>query len=320
MTLISTRPPAALVYPESDGEPLADNTKQCRWIFVLLGNLAALFRDVPDVFVAGNLLWYPVEGEPEVRAAPDVFVAFGRPKGDRRSYKQWEEDDVPVTVAFEILSPKNTYMEMIKKMAFYEDHGVEEYYVYDPDTNSLEVCLRRGEQLLHQWKVNGFVSPRLGIRFDLSGPELVVYGPDGKRFLTFEELKAVSEMTEKMAKLAEKKVELAEKKVEVAEKKVEVAEKKAEDARRRSVRMAELSRKARLQQARRGGTSRTRTPGERGDILFLKGRDNRPCGFVVRVGDRLDPPCRARYIVGRVTSPSHQPGSDHAMSGLQNGK
>src|SRR5438309_750195 len=101
-------PPEEIIYPECDGKPLADNTKQFRWILLLVGNLAALFRNREDVFVGGDLLWYPVKGEPGVRNAPDVFVVFGRPKGDRRSYKQWEENNVPLTVVFEIMSPGNT--------------------------------------------------------------------------------------------------------------------------------------------------------------------------------------------------------------------
>src|SRR5262245_15861699 len=117
--------PTPIVYPESDGLPRADNTRQLRWIFVLYGNLAALFRAVADVFVGSNQLWYPVEGHPEVCVAPDVYVAFGRPKGDRDSYKQWEEGNVPLTVVFEVLSPGNTPPEMIDKLAFYEEHGVE---------------------------------------------------------------------------------------------------------------------------------------------------------------------------------------------------
>ena len=88
-----------IVYPESDGLPMADNTKQARWIFVIWGNLAALLRQ-EQVFVASNLFWYPVEGHPEIVIAPDVFVVFGRPKGDRSSYRQWEEDNLPVLVAF----------------------------------------------------------------------------------------------------------------------------------------------------------------------------------------------------------------------------
>jgi Uma2 family endonuclease len=175
-------------YPESDGLPMSDNTRQFNWIIVLATNLRALFRDDLNVFVAGNQNWYPVEGEPDICAAPDVYVVFGRPKGDRGSYKQWEEGDVPMTVVFEVLSPSNSHAEMIDKLAFYEEHGAEEYYVYDPDNNRLFGYLRRGELLLRQRQMNGFVSPQLKIQFDLSGPELVVRYPDGRRFLSFEEL------------------------------------------------------------------------------------------------------------------------------------
>jgi hypothetical protein len=75
-------------YPEDDGKPMSDNTKQLRWIVVLFGNLCALFREMADVFVAGNHLWYPEKGHPENGYAPDVMVVFGRPKGDRSSYKR----------------------------------------------------------------------------------------------------------------------------------------------------------------------------------------------------------------------------------------
>jgi Uma2 family endonuclease len=168
---------------------MADNTLQFCWIVVLFGNLAALFRDLQDVFVSGNQNWYPVEGHPEIVNAPDVYVVFGRPKGHRSSWKQWEEDDTPLTVVFEVLSPENTSREMDEKFLFYEEHGVEEYDVYDPDPNRLKIYLRKGQTLVRERAVNGFVSPRLKIRFDLSGPELMVYGPDGERFLTFEELR-----------------------------------------------------------------------------------------------------------------------------------
>lgn len=67
---------------------MADNTRQFRWIMTIQGGLDALFRDDANVFVAGDLLWYPAEGLPAVRIAPDVMVVFGRPKGDRGSYKQ----------------------------------------------------------------------------------------------------------------------------------------------------------------------------------------------------------------------------------------
>jgi hypothetical protein len=125
----------------------------------------------------------------------------------RYSYKQWEEGNVPVTVVFEVLSPKNTVTEMANKFAFYEDHGVEEYYIYDPQSNLLQVFVRRGEVLVRVRRVADFVSPRLGIRFELSGPEMVVYYPNGRRFLTFEELEAERINAEQRADKAEQRAE-----------------------------------------------------------------------------------------------------------------
>jgi hypothetical protein len=63
-----------LVYPESDGQPIADNNLQFRWIVTVQGGIDALFKDDPNVFVAGDLLWYPVEGNPKICTAPDILV------------------------------------------------------------------------------------------------------------------------------------------------------------------------------------------------------------------------------------------------------
>src|SRR5437868_15431503 len=83
-----------LEYPDSDGQPLSDNTLQFQWIVTIQGNLDALYRDDQNVFVAGDLLWYAVAGQPTIRTAPDALVAFGRPKGYRGSYKQWQEGGI----------------------------------------------------------------------------------------------------------------------------------------------------------------------------------------------------------------------------------
>lgn len=58
--------PRPIIYPTSDGKPMADNTRQFRWIVTIQGGIDALFRDDPNVFVAGDLLWYPVEGKPHI--------------------------------------------------------------------------------------------------------------------------------------------------------------------------------------------------------------------------------------------------------------
>lgn len=201
MNLILSSPPkSAIFYPSSDGKRMAENTLQAYWIFLLFGNLQALFR-AAEVFIAADLLWYPVEGHPEITTAPDVMLAFGRPKGHRLSYKQWEEGNVPPTVAFEILSQSNDHREMIDKFLFYEEHGVEEYYEFDPSKKRLIVFLRRGDMLDRVRFVDSFVSPRLGIRFDLSGKEMVVSGPDGKVFQSFEDVK---DQARRLAELSRK--------------------------------------------------------------------------------------------------------------------
>jgi Uma2 family endonuclease len=183
--LATKRPQPNLLYPDDDGQPMADNTLQYQWIVTIKDNLEDLFADRDDVFVAGNLLWYAVEGRPEIRLAPDALVVFGRPKGYRGSYMQWEEDGVPPTVVFEILSPNNRPAEMTRKFQFYDRHGVEEYYLYDPETNDLDGWRRVDDTLEEIAAMDGWTSPRLGIRFGRVGKTLQIFRPDGEEFLTF---------------------------------------------------------------------------------------------------------------------------------------
>jgi Uma2 family endonuclease len=185
---IPSRKQSEIVYPESDGKPMADNTLQFQWIVTIKEGLARAFAARPDVFVAGDLLWYPVEGRPDICAAPDAMVAIGRPQGYRGCYKQWEELDIAPQVVFEVLSPNNRVGEMIRKLKFYEVHGVDEYYLYDPDHILLDGWRRVGDALQDIAKLDGWISPALGIRFDLSGSELTIFGPDGRPFLSYPDL------------------------------------------------------------------------------------------------------------------------------------
>jgi Uma2 family endonuclease len=176
------------VYPESDGKPMADNTRQFRYIQTIVGGLEERFLDDPNVFVAGDFLWYPVEGHPEICQAPDAMVVFGRPKGDRGSYTQFIEGGIGPQVVFEVLSPNNTGPEMARKRAIYERYGVEEYYEYDPDRGQLRGWQRHGGQLVPIPEMRGWLSPRLSVRFDLEEGALVLLHPDGRRFVSYAEL------------------------------------------------------------------------------------------------------------------------------------
>jgi Uma2 family endonuclease len=174
-------------YPSNDGNPMSDNTLQFEWISMLQGELDSLFADDPEVFVAGDLLWYPVRGNNQRRIAPDAMVVIGRPKGHRSSYLQWLEDNVPPQVVFEVLSPSNGDREMLQKLDFYDHFGVEEYYEYDPDRNIIEGWVRENGSLQPIEEMNGWVSPRLGIRFVTTEHTLEIYRPDGRKFELFRE-------------------------------------------------------------------------------------------------------------------------------------
>ena len=203
---------SVVIYPDSDGKPMADNTKQFRWIVVIQQNLEWLFADDPNVFVAGDLLWYPVEGDNKKCVAPDVMVALGRPKGDRGSYKQWEEENIPPQVVFEILSPGNKRAEMNRKLLFYDRFGVDEYYLYDPDKDELSGWLRREGFLDVIDSMVDWVSPQLQIRFDLSAEELQIFRPDGQRFLSYVEIAQRAEEERQRAEEERQRADTAENK------------------------------------------------------------------------------------------------------------
>jgi len=188
--ILQMQPSQKITYPDDDGLPMSNNTEQFDWIVMIKENLEYVFAKDPDVFVAGDLLWYPVEGDNTIRNAPDAMVVFGRPKIRRGSYMQWTEEGIAPQVAFEILSPGNRTSEMAKKLKFYERYGVEEYYLYDPSRIDLTGWQRIGNELEVIDQIDNWISPRLGIRFNMSGEGLELYFPDGKKFTS---LKDVSE-------------------------------------------------------------------------------------------------------------------------------
>ena len=237
-------PHHAVIYPESDGKPISDHTLQFEWIVAIKTNLEAWFAQTPDVFVAGDLLWYPVEGSPVIRAAPDAMVVFGRPKNQRGSYQQWKEDDIAPQVVFEIWSPGNRIGEMVSKFLFYQRHGVEEYYLYDPFRLEF-YAWRRGEDGIGEQELlpvdddlNGYISPLLGIRFDFTpGKPLQVFLPNGEPFQTFTELRETAARETEARMQAEQERTRAEQERTQAEQKQHEAEAQTE---RLAARLREL--------------------------------------------------------------------------------
>ena len=212
-----------ILYPESDGKPLADNTLQFELITTIKYGLEALFKDDPNVFVAGDLLWYPEPGQPKINQAPDVMVVVGRPKGHRRSYKTWVEDNINPQVVFEIASLTNTIKELEEdKLKFYQNHEVEEYYLFDPNRTKLKGWLRSAEKLEPIPEMLGWVSPRLGITFELVGSDLVLYYPNGEPFATYLEIIELKELAQQQAEVERLEKEQERQRAEQAEELLEL--------------------------------------------------------------------------------------------------
>lgn len=118
-------------YPDSDGEPMADNDPQYRCITDTRFALEQHYHDNPQVYVGADLLIYYVEGDPTKSVAPDVLVSLGVPRGNRRSYRIWKEGKPP-EVVFEFASERSWRGDLGWKWGLYQGLGVREYFLFDP--------------------------------------------------------------------------------------------------------------------------------------------------------------------------------------------
>ncbi|MEM7539642.1 MAG: Uma2 family endonuclease, partial [Chloroflexota bacterium] len=164
----------AIIYPESDGQPMAENTKQYDFLTDIVGNLRIMTADDPNILVVGDLLWYPVQGQTGKGNVytPDVMVVIGRPKGHRGSYLQWLENDIAPQIVFEIWSISNTAQHKREKFNFYQKHGVQEYYTIDSETDIWEGWIRDQDMLEKIEDMDGWRSPRLGFQFKCESKEM----------------------------------------------------------------------------------------------------------------------------------------------------
>jgi len=127
-------------YPESDGKPMGETDLHRDWMFRLL----EIFRQryaKQQVYIAGDLLVYYLEGTPSKFIVPDCFVVLDHPPGLRRTFQTWKEKRVP-DVVFEVTSRGTSSVDIIDKPVIYEKMGVKEYFLYDPTADYLEPPLQ----------------------------------------------------------------------------------------------------------------------------------------------------------------------------------
>lgn len=150
--------------------------------------LKQFFFNQDDVYVTGNIMFYYVEGEPSKVTSPDVMVCFGIPKGDRRSYKVWEENDVVPSVVIELSSVGTWRKDIGEKRDLYARLGVNEYFIFSPldlKSKSYFIALRLEDGSYDEMEIiDGRVrSEILGLDLVASGKTLRLFNPQTNEFL-----------------------------------------------------------------------------------------------------------------------------------------
>ena len=137
---VSAKPPKynlaeddlSIEYPDSDGEPMAEDDHQLTAMLDAISMLRAWFADREDVYAGGDMLMYFRMNDNETRVAPDVFVVFGvESRHKRSSWIVWREGKAP-DIVMELASGSTWRRDMREKRDIYHEMGVTEYWRFDP--------------------------------------------------------------------------------------------------------------------------------------------------------------------------------------------
>lgn len=221
-----------LVYPVSDGEPLAETFDH---LYVLLTTLMVLrhYLAGQQATVLADQYMYYVEGKPNARVAPDVMVIFNVEPGGRDNYKIWEEGEVP-SVIFEITSEGTQDRDRVFKKNLYEQLGITEYWLYDPKGEWIPERLRgyRLRRDVYEQIEDGRCEP-LQLRVQIEGNIIGFYHEDtGEKLLIPDELVAALEHESTQRRQATAALERESEQRRQAEERAEAAEARAEQAQR----------------------------------------------------------------------------------------
>ena len=238
-------------YPESDGKPVGETDVHRREILHTIETLERHFRNVPDIYVSGNLMFYYEEGNPAAVVSPDVFVVKGVRKGLRRTYKLWEEGVAPCVV-IEMTSRSTRLEDKGNKRALYALLGVREYFLFDPLGEYLKPPLQGftlvdGEYAPLPFESDGgIISRELGLKLYRDETVLRLFDlASGREVVRTEDLSDVLQQTLARVQQAE---EQAQREADARRRAEEQAQREA-DARRRAE--AEIERlRAELQRLR----------------------------------------------------------------------
>jgi Uma2 family endonuclease len=233
----ASRSRAEVVYPSSDGEPLAETSVHADAIINAVVILRNYLAEQEAIVLADQFLYY-VEGYPQFRVAPDIMVIFNVPPGPRDNFKVWEEKQAPAII-FEITSPSTRDPDEVMKKDLYERLEVSEYWQFDPKGEWIPERLRgyRLEGEAYQPITDGR-SAILKLRLDVDDAVIAFYLEDTneKLWASDEWLLAIRQET-----LAKQEAEaLAEQERLRADQAQQMADQAQERAERLAARLREL--------------------------------------------------------------------------------
>jgi len=207
MTLSIDQQGSDVLYPDSDGKPMAESDLARDYLIYCVESLSIYFQSRHDVYVSGNLFIYYKQGVPDAVVAPDVFVVFGVEKKKRQSYKVWEEGSKVPAFVLEVTSKTTQEKDEEDKPKKYQRLGVLEYFQFDPTGDYLQPQLKGVRLIDGQFQViaptllpdGGLSIPSvaLALELHLSAGELRFYNPQtGQKLLSHAETEQALETTE----------------------------------------------------------------------------------------------------------------------------
>ena len=136
-------PHDAVVYPCSDGQPMAETQIHGACMMYVTYALKRWFGKGgrADVHVGMNSFLYYEQGNPRAVVAPDVYVVVGAPEYHRDTYLLWNEPKGPDFV-LEVTSASTRREDEGRKREIYASLGVSEYFLHDPRGEYLTPALR----------------------------------------------------------------------------------------------------------------------------------------------------------------------------------
>ncbi|MDJ0580707.1 Uma2 family endonuclease [Crocosphaera sp.] len=204
-----------IIYPSSDGEPVAETYIHLYAILTTLEVLKQYLVGQKATVLANQFMYYS-QGLPRMRVAPDVMIIFNVEPGGRDNYKIWEEKEVP-QVIFEMTSPGTKNQDQEFKKTLYEQLGVKEYWLFDPKGEWIPEQLK-GYRLRNNIYeiIEDNRSEPLKLILKVEGQLIGFYREDtGEKLLIPEEL--ATALQEKETELQQKETELQQERKKVSE-------------------------------------------------------------------------------------------------------